>query len=113
MPDVPDVEAPPDPVPPPPEPLVEEATTEVSDVVSQQRCERCDGNKRVRHTFRGACEGYPAEFYFGPRPKRPSALPIEAPSSSSSAGPSNLIVLAPVARTAGEPQGSTITIEMR
>ena len=74
LPDVPDIEAPPDTVPPPPEPFVEEEPTEVSTAVSTARSDRCDGNKRVKHTFRGACEGFPAEVYFGPRGgRRPSA----------------------------------------
>ena len=98
LPDVTDVAPLPDPVPEQPEPTTRAMTTDDIGSVSLPRCARCDGDKRSKHTYAGVCEGFPPQFYFGPR--RPSALANNA--SSSSAGLSDQVVPVPVVYTPGE-----------
>ena len=114
LPDAPALESSEDDVPPPPEPFVEEVVAEESTTVSKERCLRCDGNKRMKHTFRGLCEGWPAAFYFSNPGSKGSgksrSLPVEDVPRATEA--SSTGEQPPVARAPGEVLDTEMVREM-
>ena len=98
LPDLPDVDPPPELCPEHTRPpRVKQATTDI-ETVAPRRCPRCDGDRRAAHTYdKDTCIGLPKECYFGPR--RPAAL--TGATSSSTPAPPDIVSSTPVGQSPG------------